>query len=268
MKSAKSPPSLRSLLRPAFKKGLQKPVAFVVAGHNGSGKSTLWYERLVHQLQIPLINADRLTLSILPPVSNRTSNLPIWAQQLRDKDIRWQLLSQEGVLAFISLVVEKRMSFAFETVFSHWKKLPDGTFESKADIIRTLQGKGYFVVLLFVGLASVELSILRVATRRSQGGHDVPTNRLRARYPRTQMAVGHSASLADMTIMFDNSSSLRTAFALVRAQRKQQILFDCRDRRYRTSSQLRKYAELWLPKVVGSFRQPANTPSTPAKKLK
>ena len=118
-----------------------------------------------------------------------------WAQKLRDKDFRWQLLSQESVIAFISLVAEKRMSFAFETVFSHWKKLPDGSYESKADIIRALQKSGYFVVLLFVGLASVELSIMRVATRKSLGGHDVPIDRLRALFPysdgrRTRRAVG------------------------------------------------------------------------------
>ena len=254
MNLAKSPPSLGSLLRAALSKGPEKPVAFVLAGHKGSGKSTLWNDRLVTQLRIPLINADRLTLSILPPIGDRQP-LPVWARRLRDKDVRWQLLSQEGVLAFISLVIEKRMSFAFETVFSYWKQRSDGTFDSKAEIIETLQDKGYFVVLLFVGLASVDLSILRVETRRAQGGHDVPTNRLRARYPRTQKAVAHAAPIADMTIMFDNSGGLSGAFALVRAQRKKQVLFDCRDDRYQTNSQLRKLAELWLPKVTGPFRQ-------------
>ena len=254
MKAVNRPPSLQRLLGPALKGSAQKPVAFVLAGHNGSGKSTLWYERLVHSLQIPLINADRLTLSILPSPDDRTRRLPDWAQKLRDKDHRWQLLSQESVIAFISLVAEKRMSFAFETVFSHWKKLPDGSYESKADIIRALQKSGYFVVLLFVGLASVELSIMRVATRKSLGGHDVPIDRLRARYSRTQMAVGHAAPLADMTIMFDNSGDLRRAFALVRAQRRSKVLYDCRDRKYRTGSQLRKLADLWLPKVVGDLK--------------
>ena len=75
------------------------------------------------------------------------------------------------------------MPFAFETVFSYFERQPDGTVKSKVDIIRTLQTHGFFVVLLFVGLASPELSIFRVATRRSQGGHDVPTEKLRTRFP-------------------------------------------------------------------------------------
>jgi predicted ABC-type ATPase len=229
-------------------------VAFVVAGHNGSGKSTLWYNRLVPILRIPLINADRLTLSILPPEDPATRRLPSWAQKLRDDDVRWQLLSQEGVLAFISLVTEKRMSFAFETVFSHWKRLPNGRYESKADIIEKLRASGYFVVLLFVGLASVELSILRVETRKSMGGHDVPLDRLRARYPRTQQAVGNAAPLADMTLMFDNSRSLKKAFQLVRAQRGNKVLFDCRDPGYRVETGLKEVASHWLDKVVGPSR--------------
>ena len=46
-----------------------KPLAMVLAGHNGSGKSTLWYDNLVRALRIPLINADRLTLSLLPRIT-------------------------------------------------------------------------------------------------------------------------------------------------------------------------------------------------------
>ena len=247
------PPSLDRLLKAASKKDRGKPIAVVLAGHNGSGKSTLWYERLVPILRMPLINADRLTLSILPPADQR-GQLPEWANRLRDRDDRWQRLSQEGVQAFLSLIMEKRMPFAFETVFSHWQKRPDGTVESKADIIQKLQAEGYYVVLLFVGLSSATLSILRVAMRRQRGGHDVPLNRLRERYPRTQMAIGHAAPLADMTIMFDNSDSPDRAFTLVRAQQRTQVLFDCRDPRYTVARRTRRLAGEWLFRVAGPFK--------------
>jgi hypothetical protein len=55
--------------------------------------------------------------------------------------------------------------------------------------------------------------------RKEQGGHSVPLDKLQSRFPRTQLAVGHAAPLADMTLMFDNSRSSEKAFALVRAQR-------------------------------------------------
>jgi predicted ABC-type ATPase len=108
------------------------------------------------------------------------------------------------------------------------------------------------VILLFVGLATPELSILRVDTRKSQGGHAVPEAKLRSRYPRTQQAISMAAQIADMTLMFDNSRSLEQAFSLVRAQRKQTILYDCRDTMFGRDENLLKVAELWLSKVAPS----------------
>ncbi len=62
-------PSLATLLKLA--EAEDKPVALVLAGHNGSGKSTLWYDRPADALQIPLVKADRLTPSRLPPVEDK-----------------------------------------------------------------------------------------------------------------------------------------------------------------------------------------------------
>lgn len=251
------PPSLDKLLDSALR-GASRPVAFVLAGHNGSGKSSLWYSRLADKLQIPLINADRLTASILPPPDEH-HQLPAWAQRLRDDDDRWQELSQQGVRAFRELVMGKAMPFAFETVFSHWKRLPDGSHESKADDIIKMQQAGYFVVLLFVGLASADLSVLRVSTRKAQGGHGVPYAKLMSRYPRTQAAVGHAATMADMSLMFDNSRDLSHAFALVRAQRGKRVLYDVRDPAYRPDQSLQSVAQTWLDKVAGPYPAPRAT---------
>jgi len=255
VKPWRRPPGLSKLLSQAVS-GKNKPTAFVLAGHNGSGKTTLWNERLAPQLQIPLINADRITASILPPADAGTRQLPQWAQKLRDNDARWQLLSQAGVQAFVGLVMEREMPFAFETVFSHWKKHPDGRVESKADILKTLQAAGYFVVLLFVGLSTTQLSVLRVETRKEQGGHGVPLNKLNSRFPRTQRAIGYAAPIADMTLMFDNSRTPDKAFALVRAQRGKQVLFDCRDPQYILDRSLRAVARTWLEKVAGPYKHP------------
>src|SRR6185503_9048761 len=98
-----------------------------------------------------------------------------------------QRLSQQAVRAFTSLIMEQRLPFAFETVFSHWEPRPDGGhYSSKIEEIENLQVAGYFVVLLFVGLVSPELSFFRVQTRREEGGHDVPREKIFERFPRTQ----------------------------------------------------------------------------------
>lgn len=253
MTSGRTPPSLQSLLGRAHEKKKGKPIAFVLAGHNGSGKSTFWYQRLAPVLKMPLINADRLTLSILPEPDKETKKLPAWAIELRDTDPRWQRLSQEAVKAMQDLVIEKKMPFAVETVFSHWKVLEDGTVQSKIDVIKNLQAAGYFVVLLFVGLASVELSVFRVRARKELGGHDVPLDKLQERFPRTQLAIANAALVADMAIMFDNSRSLTESFSLGRAQAKDKVLFDCRDPEYKVPEELRTVAQLWLTKVAGNL---------------
>jgi predicted ABC-type ATPase len=242
-----SPPLLGDLLKPTV--AGKKPLAIVLAGHNGSGKSTLWYESLADTLQIPLVNADRLTLSLLPE-PGPDSQLRPWASRLRDRDGRWQKLAQDGVQLFMGLAMDQGMPFAFETVFSHLVKRTDGSLESKVDIIRNLQRHGYYVVLLFVGLASAELSILRVSTRRRKGGHDVPEDKLRSRFPRTQQAIGIAAGVADLTLMFDNSRDEKRAFTLARAQRKKRILYDCRDASYPQDPSLAKIAGLWLANVA------------------
>jgi predicted ABC-type ATPase len=162
-------------------------------------------------------------------------------------------LSQQGVQAFVSVAMEKKLPFAFETVFSHWQLKSDGTVESKVDLIRTMQSKGYFVVLIFVGLQTADMSILRVASRQAKGGHAVPISKLRERFPRTRKAIGHASTIADMTLMFDNSRTESQAFTLVRAQRKSHLLFDCRDASYYVGGDLRHVAGIWLRRVGGGW---------------
>jgi predicted ABC-type ATPase len=89
-----------------------------------------------------------------------------------------------------------------------------------------------------------------VLTRQQQGGHGVPLEKLQDRFPRTQAAIGHASTLADMTLMFDNSRTPDKAFALVRAQRRSHVLFDARELAYRIDPELLNVARPWLDKVV------------------
>lgn len=257
--TTKAPPALERLLHNELESET-RPVALVLAGHNGSGKSTLWYQRLADHLQIPLVNADRLTMSILPEPSGNPPRVPAWAQRLRDESTIWHSLSQSGVRLFRELIMEQRQAFAFETVFSHWKELPSGKVESKIDDIKAMQIRGYMVVLVFVGLTALQLSILRVQNRKRTGGHDVPTDKLTDRFPRTQKAIGAASKVADLTLMVDNSLDETRAFQLVRAQRKRSVLFDARDPGYQVANDIRAAATPWLDKVVGPFRHPRKAP--------
>ena len=75
-------------------------------------------------------------------------------------------------------LLRQRESFAFETVFSD----PVG---DKLSFLKEAAEADCTVVLCFIGVSGVEVCEERVAMRVSQGGDDVPREKLVARYPRT-----------------------------------------------------------------------------------
>lgn len=190
---------------------------------------------------MPLVNADRMMLSILP----EENPLPRWARDLRDHDESWMKIAQRGVEAFVAQAMAHAAPFAMETVFSHLRKRPDGTFESKIDLIRQMQDAGYFVLLVFVGLMNVELSVARVATRVASGGHDVAEVKLRERFVRTQRAIGRALAVADAALLTDNSRTEKQAFTVCHVRNAGAEVFDIRDGRSRFSEAL-----AWLEIVV------------------
>jgi predicted ABC-type ATPase len=208
-------------------KALKRPLAVILAGHNGSGKSSMWKAILSDRLQMPLINADRMMLAILPE-ANKEEKLVPWAQHVRDHDTGWMNVAQKGVEAFVGHAMRERLPFAMETVFSHWIEHEDGRIESKIGLIRDLQAAGYFVLLLFVGLSNAEISISRVQTRVLRNGHDVPLQKLIERFPRTQKAIRHATHIADASILVDNSGTPRQAFTPCLVQLGSERLFDLR----------------------------------------
>lgn len=205
-----------------------KPLAIILAGHNGSGKSTMWYDHLAPQLQLPLINADRMMLSVLPDVP--AQQLPKWATELRDKNNAWMAVAQNGVHSFVAQAMAQKVPFATETVFSHWKVLENGKIESKIDTVRKLQEHGYFVLLIFVGLGHTALSIARVETRKSAGGHGVPIQKLKERFPRTQKAIHEALKEVDAAVLVDNSFGPEEAFRPTMVQICGNSVFDLREK--------------------------------------
>lgn len=168
----------------------------------------------------------RMMLSILPEAESSGALRP-WAQQLRDRHAGWMAVAQQGVQSFVVHAMAQQVPFAMETVFSYLK-VEHGRTVSKVDLITQMQAAGYFVLLIFVGLANVQLSILRVQTRVAQNGHDVPVNKLNERFPRTQQAISLALSVADAALLVDNSRSEKEAFTPCRVQVGKAEIFDIR----------------------------------------
>lgn len=72
----------------------------------------MWREHLSEKLQIPLVNANRMMLSILPEVGDLL-DLPRWAVDLRDRNGSWMRVAQFGVEAFVAQAMTRGSARAF-----------------------------------------------------------------------------------------------------------------------------------------------------------
>jgi len=153
----------------------QRPVIVAIAGPNGAGKSTFFQAFLSHT-GLRFVNADSLASEL---------HLDAYSAATLAGEIRKSL-------------VELRESFVFETVFSD----PVG---EKVAILEQAVAKGYTVVLCYIGLGDASQSIARVAMRVSQGGHDVPDEKLEQRFPRTLVNLKRAIEQLPVVLVYDNS---------------------------------------------------------------
>jgi predicted ABC-type ATPase len=150
------------------------PVMLLVVGPNGAGKSTLYARVLEPVTRLPFINADVIAEREWP---GETSIHPYEGAKM--------------AAAERSRFIAERSSFATETVFSH---------PSKLVLIAQAREAGY-VVGLHVCMIPVDLTVVRVA----DGGHPVPEDKIRERYPRLWPLVAEAIALVDEAVVYDNS---------------------------------------------------------------
>jgi predicted ABC-type ATPase len=101
-------------------------------------------------------------------------------------------------------LLRQHESFVFETVFSD----PAG---EKLGFLKEAERSGYTVLLCFIGTSGPAVCEERVAMRVSQGGHDVPTGKLVARYPRVLKNLRTAIRELQHVWIFDNDD-LQTPF--------------------------------------------------------
>ena len=139
---------------------INQPKLVIIAGSNGAGKSTITAQlRQDASFPINYINPDEIILT----------NADILA--ITDPIERVYAAAREGDRQRQALL-QARESMAFETVMSH---------PSKIEFVIAARDAGYEVLLIFVGVASAELSVQRVMERAANGGHDVPRSALKQR---------------------------------------------------------------------------------------
>lgn len=162
----------------------QRPLLVVLAGPNGAGKSTFFHAHLA-DAGMRFVNAD------------------ILARELQ-LEVRQAATAADAIRAEF---IRQRESFITETVFSD----PVG---AKLAVLTAAQDQGYTVVLIFIGISGPERSDERVAMRVSQGGHDVPSDRLIARFPRVLANLRAAVPVLSAVLAYDNDD-LRQPYRLI-----------------------------------------------------
>lgn len=161
---------------------------FVFAGPNGSGKSTIVSSFLRENASIPYICPDSIFLEY--------EQQHFFTDTMSLEDKYKKCLDDAEELRECHL--EQSLDFCFETVFSR----PD-----KIDFLKKAKKRGYQISSFFVGVNSPEICIERVRQRVEQGGHDVPEEKIVARYGRTMDNLKSLMDIADKINIYDNSGN-------------------------------------------------------------
>lgn len=199
------------------------------AGPNGSGKTTIknGLNRPAAWFGIYL-NPDDLEKSIKESggVSIAKFDLDIESNELRDFFVDSTFLTSrkleispnsiqysDGRVEFTNLVmnsyyvsvladflrrkaIEQSKSFSFETVMSA---------ADKVELLHEAQQSGFRTYLYYVATDDPIINIDRIKNRVAEGGHDVPRDKIVARYYRSLALLPEAIRFSDRTFLFDSS---------------------------------------------------------------
>ncbi len=154
----------------------RRPVVVAVAGPNGAGKTTFFQAHL-RDAGLRFVNADEIA---------RELDVSAYEAARIADTLRRELVRQGE-------------SFVFETVFSD-------PASDKLSFLQDAATADYNVVLCFIGVSDPETCEQRVAMRVAQGGHDVPTEKLATRFPRTIQNLRGAIHTLPIVLVFDNDS--------------------------------------------------------------
>ena len=167
---------------------MSRPVLTIIAGSNGCGKSTLTSSARDKFQHNPVLDPDAIAKAIQETLTSHHSGIEAGKRVLRR--------AEELIAA--------RQSFTVETTLS------GSTYLRMA---MRAKDAGFSIMVVFIGTTSVEINIERIKARVKKGGHDVPEEDQRRRYPRTLANMKRLLPDADLGVILDNSAE--TGYVLV-----------------------------------------------------
>jgi predicted ABC-type ATPase len=160
---------------------MTRPVLYVLAGVNGAGKSSIG-GHLLEREGLTWFNPDTFAreLKVATGCDQETANAQAWHESMR------------------------RLEEAIATGSNHAFETTLGGTSVTAKILQA--AKTHAVLIWFCGLSSPELHIARVEARVKAGGHPIPEEKIRERYPLAQMNLIKLMPHAAYIKVYDNSA--------------------------------------------------------------
>lgn len=164
----------------------RRPVILVFAGPNGSGKTTV------------------------------TRSLPTFGTYVNADDIKKEyglsdLEAAQQAEALRNELLNRGADFSFETVLSTERNL---------SLMKKAKEDGYEVQCIYVLTCDENINVARVKARHMSGGHNVPEDKIRARYHRALALLPQVITLCDKILVYDNSDMPCLIFSKENGQSK------------------------------------------------
>lgn len=172
----------------------KKPEIIVFAGPNGSGKST--FTEILRPPQMDYINADEIK------------------KNLKCGDLEAAQIAERQREAYLS---DKR-AFCFETVLSTPRNL---------ELLKRAREMDYFIRCYYVLTVAPLINVYRVKARVASGGHDVPVEKIYARYDRAMALVPKVVAVSDICHIYDNSAE--EPFRIFKKRKDECFYDECED---------------------------------------
>jgi predicted ABC-type ATPase len=161
-----------------------EPVCWIIAGPNGAGKTTFALKFLPEVAACRyFVNADLIAAGLSPLAPEAEL-----------------MMASRLFLKEINSHIAARHDFGFETTLSGRGYLR---------LVKRLRAEGWRVELIYLALPDVEMSKMRVAERVAHGGHNIPTETVERRFPRSLWNLLHNYTHeVDRTRCFLNSGEV------------------------------------------------------------
>jgi predicted ABC-type ATPase len=157
------------------------PVLYVLAGVNGAGKSSIG-GHLLESNGLTWFNPDTFAREFRAATEcdQETANAHAWQESMRR----------------LEEAIAKGLNHAFET-----------TLGGKSVTAKILEAtKTHDVLIWYCGLSSPEQHIARVEARVAAGGHPIPEEKIRERYPQAQLNLIKLMPHVAYIKVYDNSA--------------------------------------------------------------